>query len=187
MRLARWPRWASAPRSATTFVRSSPFGATAQDPMISPSHQRVGPMLPARSNTRLESMPRNQSRFFHPMGVGSSAGSSVAAGSPADSSATPSEIDPGLSVQVDLLDLEPFEGATGCRGVPSGPPPQVLGRRRAEASQPATSEIALRLGRVDRRQALRPPSRDRFPAMVTTGPAARSAWRGRVDRPRSST
>jgi hypothetical protein len=36
--------------------------------MISPFHQTAGPMLPARSKTVRWSMPRNQSRYFHPWG-----------------------------------------------------------------------------------------------------------------------
>ena len=132
-------------------------------------------MLPARSNTWPGSMPRNQSRVFHPIGVGSSAGSSVAVGQRPPlfvelAGRARARGDSGLAVQVDLLDREAREGSAGGGLVPPGPPLQVLGRRRAEAGQPAAGEIALRLCRVDRWQALRPPLRDRLPAVVTAGP-----------------
>lgn len=48
--------------------------------MTSPFHHTVGLMLPAWSNTARWSMPNIQSRCFHPMGVGSRAGSSEADG-----------------------------------------------------------------------------------------------------------
>jgi hypothetical protein len=109
------------PRSAITSQRRSPPGVIPQDPMISPSHQSVDPMLPARPKRWPGSMPRNQSRFFHPIGVGSRVGSSAAAGSSAVPRVSACQIDPGLAVQIDFLDREVLQGRAGSGQVPTGP------------------------------------------------------------------
>ena len=53
------------------------------------------------------------------------------------------ESDPGLAVQVDLLGRKPAERQADGGLVPPGPPPQVLGRRRAEPGEPAPGEFSL--------------------------------------------
>ena len=56
-------RSASAPRSATTAVRMSPVRCDGPGPDASPSHHRVGPMLPALSNKLVPgSTPSSHSR-----------------------------------------------------------------------------------------------------------------------------
>lgn len=114
------------------------------------------------------------------MGVGSSAGSSVAVGSSAASSAnSPAELARSIPTWP-CRSTSSIARRSRARRVVVLFQPDLRRGCRAKAGQPAAGEIALCLRRVDRRQALRPQSRDRFPAVVTAGPGS---GRGTADEP----
>jgi hypothetical protein len=128
--------------------------------MISPSH-RVGPMLPRLSNTWCWGMPRNQSRRFQPMGVGSRAGSSAATGGaaappPGSSLARAMPVSPCRSHDRDVGAGQEEQGGPHGHPAHEGAPAVHRGRHVGQGRGGAAGEYRQvnrsRAGRVQRKQ-----------------------------------
>ena len=137
----------SAPMSSSSRYTTSPDARCAQPPTTRPAHHTVGPTFPVRSNiTGTCRGSRYQPRACHPIGVGSSAGSSAATlGAPAGKSRSSASAIPACpsrstsatgSAASAALVWAPVQPAHHRRSA-TGPGPKTVSHRRASSARAA--------------------------------------------------